>query len=99
MPEPKILDSDGAQLAKGVRVVTAGSGHMPAGALADAGRVHFLDLSRCVGKSHEPLVWVRWPDEDTTCDDCYRVFGDPATNTFTCPDLKAVLTPDLEEKP
>jgi hypothetical protein len=33
-------------------------------------------------------VEVEWPDMDTTCLDSYP------TDLLTCPDLKAVLTPD-----
>ena len=97
--QPTVLDSEGNQLEVGVAVVAAGFGAMPPGPPQDVGKVLRLE-----GDPHDPLVWVRWPeisDPDATCGDCYPVYAHPTAGpfVFTCPDLKAVLTPDLEEKP
>jgi hypothetical protein len=94
--QPVVLDCSGHPLDKGMRVVTAGFGAMPPGHPQDAGKV-----LRFEGDPHDPLVWVRWPeisDPDATCDDCYPVYAHPTADAFTCPDLKAVLTPDPESE-
>jgi hypothetical protein len=67
--------------------VTSGFGAMPPGHVHDAGKVLRVD-----GDPHDPLVWVRWPDGDTTCDDWYPVYAHPTAGAFafTCPDLTLI---------
>lgn len=80
-----IFDAQGHQLAKGMRVKSArGEGVIVKIGFGGDGHV-FLVLHRA--GAHSALIWA------TTAVDT----NGPLGIHFTCPDLKAVLTPDPEE--
>lgn len=81
--EPTILDAQGHPLAKGMQV-----------------EAEHMDRGEVVLVGEEPGYYGHWPLQIRHAKGVTPYSALPTTeaNTYRCPDLKAVLTPDPEEK-